>query len=138
MSANKIKLSSQTRKLFGRKVKNLRKQGIVPANIFGKSIKSKNIQVNQKDFIKAYKEAGETSLIDLSVDEKTSKPVLISSIQTHPVTNQTLHVDFHQVDLKEKVTATVPLEVIGESPAVKESGAVLFQAVSELSVENSP
>jgi large subunit ribosomal protein L25 len=139
MANQTIKLTVNQRKLTGSKVKKLRRENIIPANIFGKGIKSQNIQVNQKDFITAYKQAGETSIIELNIEgSKTSNPVLVSNLHVHPATDSILHIDFHQVDLKEKVTATVPVELVGESPAVKELDGVLFSPVSELEVSALP
>lgn len=138
MSGEKFKLEAKSRTIVGRKVKSLRSQGILPGNIFGKKISSESIQLNQKDFLKVFNQAGETGLIQLTVDNSQPKPVLVSMVQVHPVTDQPIHVDFHQVDLKVKVSATVPIHVIGESPAVKELGAVMLQAISEVSVEALP
>src|SRR5688572_7140013 len=105
----KITLHLDTRNLQGRKVKQLRRQGIVPANIFGKKIDSSSVQVKEKDFQKTFEAAGETSIIYATVgDEKKERPLLVSATQIHPVTGSVLHVDFHQVDLTEKVTAAVP------------------------------
>lgn len=138
MSGDKVNLSSQTRAIFGRKVKALRKKGIIPANVFGKKIDSQSVQLNALDFKKAFDTAGETGLINLTVDDSKSHPVLVSAVQVHPVTNQVIHVDFHQVDLKEKVTATVPIELIGEAPAVKELGAIMVNPISEVSIQALP
>ena len=135
--AEKHKLNSTPRTLFGRKVKRLRRQGLIPANIFGKKVKSRAVQVDLKDFAKLFQAAGETSLIDLTFDKQT-KPVLIKNVQLDPVTNLPLHVDFHQVDLTEKVTADIPVEIIGESPAVKELGGVMEIPLSEIEVEALP
>lgn len=139
MANQTIKLTVKPREITGKKVKKLRRENIIPANIFGKGIKSQNIQVAEKEFLTAYKQAGETSIIELNVEgSKSSSPVLVSNLHTHPVSGGVLHIDFHQVDLKEKVTATVPVELIGESPAVKELGGVLFSPVSELEVSALP
>ncbi|MFC1653686.1 50S ribosomal protein L25 [Patescibacteria group bacterium] len=139
MTTTKISLSVNPRKITGRKVKTLRKEGILPANIYGNKVKSQHIQVLQKNFLDSFKEAGETNIIELKVEgEKEKRPVLVSNVQVHPVSGDPIHVDFHQVDLKQKVTATVPVELVGESPAVKELGAVLFTPVSEVEVEALP
>lgn len=139
MATQTIKLTVKPREITGKKVKKLRRENIIPANIFGKGIKSQNIQVAEKEFLTAYKQAGETSIIELNIEgSKSTNPVLVSNLHTHPVSGGVLHIDFHQVDLKEKVTATVPVELIGESPAVKELGGVLFSPVSELEVSALP
>ena len=135
----KIKLTVEKRKITGRKVKALRREGILPANIYGKKEKSLSVQLEAKSFLPVFKEVGETGLIELKVaDEKEARPVLIHNVQFHPVDEIPLHVDFYQVDLKEKVTTKVPVELIGESPAVKDKIGILIQPLSEVEVEALP
>lgn len=132
-------LKAESRKVTGRKVKNLRKEGILPGNVYGKKVKSESLQVNLKDFEKVYKEVGETGLIRLEIEkEKEPRPVLIHSVQMHPVTDESIHVDFLQVDLKEKVTAEVPVELIGESPAEKQGLGTVVLMFNEIEVEALP
>jgi len=135
----KIKLTVEKRKITGRKVKALRRTGILPANVYGKKNKSLAVQLEAKSFLPVFKEVGETGLIELKVaDEKEARPVLIHNVQFHPVDETPLHVDFYQVDLKEKVTTKVPVELIGESPAVKDKIGILIQPLSEVEVEALP
>lgn len=134
----KFKLKAEKRKISGRKVKKLRNEGILPANIFGKGIKSLAIQVPAKDFLKIYEAAGETGIVELSVEDGESYPVLIHNLQLHAVTDQPLHVDFHRVTLTEKVRATVPLVTVGEAPAVAQKLGILLTPVSEIAVEALP
>lgn len=133
-----FELSANTRKLFGRKTKQLRKQGIIPANIFGKKIDSLAIELEGQGLLDVMRKAGETGLIHLKIkgDDKVH-PVLISGYAQHPVTDEMLHVDFHEVDLKQKTTATVPLHTVGESEAVK-GGMVLVMFKNEIDVEALP
>ncbi len=128
-----IKLKFEKRELFGRKVNRIRKAGLVPANIFGKDVKSEAISVNAKEFAEVFKKAGETQIIDLS-----GKPVLVSNIQVDPISGLTLHVDFRQVDLKEKIEAKVPVELIGESPAEKQNLGTVVQQLHEIEVSALP
>jgi large subunit ribosomal protein L25 len=134
---NKLTLKAEARKISGRKVKNLRKEGILPGNISGKKIKSEAVQVNFKEFDKIYKEAGETGLVTLEIG-KEEKPVLIHNLQVNPVSDVPVHVDFLQVDLKEKVEADVPVELIGESPAEKQALGTVVQYINEIKVEALP
>ena len=131
------KLIAEKRKTLGRKVKKLRREGILPANLYGKKIKSQSLQISLKDFQKIYQETGETGLLDLKVDSET-RPVLIHNVQLHPVTGEPLHADFRQVSLTEKTVATVPIEISGESPAVEQGIGVLIQPISEIEVEALP
>ena len=132
------KVVVQKRKILGRKVKQLRREGILPANLFGKKIKSQTLQVNQKDFLKVFDKAGETGLVDLVIDKQKVRPVLISNVQVDPVTDDPLHVNFHQVNLKEKTVAAVEISLVGKSPAVEKEEGVLVQTLSEVEVEALP
>lgn len=134
---NKLTLKAEIRKISGRKVKNLRKDGILPGNISGKKIKSEAVQVVFKDFAKVYKEVGETGLLTLEIG-KEEKPVLIHNLQVNPVSDAPVHVDFLQVDLKEKVEADVPVELTGESPAEKQAMGTVVQYLNEIKVEALP
>ncbi len=133
-----FELTGNIRTLFGRKTKQLRNKGIIPANIFGKNIKSLAIELEKSNLLDVMRKAGETGLIQLKVkgDDK-AHPVLVSGYAQDPVTDQMLHVDFHEVDLKQKTTASVPLKTIGESEAVK-SGMVLVMFKNEIEVEALP
>lgn len=115
----------------------LRSQDIIPAVLYGHGIKSQVLQVDQRTFARVLKEAGHTSLINLSVGT-TKHTVLIREVQLHPVKNSLLHVDFYQVRLDEKITAHVPLNFTGESPAVKDQGGVLVRNLDELELEALP
>ncbi|MDP1710165.1 MAG: 50S ribosomal protein L25 [bacterium] len=134
---NKTILKAEIRELTGRKVKRLRTQGILPANISGKKVKSLGVQVNLKEFEAVYKDAGETGLVDLKVGSET-RPVLIHNLQLNPKSDVPVHVDFLQVDLKEKVTAEVPVELIGESPVTKQGIGTVVQQINEIEVEALP
>lgn len=129
----KNKLKAEKREIFGRKVNRLRKEGLIPSNIFGKKIKSEAVTVNAKEFEDIFKKAGETQIIDLN-----GKSVLVSNMQTDPISGLTLHVDFRQVDLTEKIEAKVPVEVEGESPAEKQNLGTVVQQIHEIEVEALP
>lgn len=131
-------LSANSRKVFGRKVKALRREGLIPGNVFGAKTKSVAIQVLGKTLVETLKKAGETSLIDLKIEgESKARPVLVAGYAQDPVSGSLLHVDFHEVDLTQKTTATVPVKTIGESSAVK-SGKVLVILRNEIDVEALP
>ncbi len=133
----KFNLASEARKLTGHKVKNLRKEGLLPANIFGKDVDSTAIQIKNKEFMEVYKKAGETGIVEIKLG-KEDRPVLVHHVQVHPVTGAIIHVDFLQVNLKEKVTANIPVEVIGESPAEKSGEGTVVLLIQELEAEALP
>lgn len=132
-----VQLKVEKRKVLGKKVKKLRKEGVLPANIYGKDVKSESVQVPVKEFEKIYKEAGETGLVDLQVDGKV-RPVLIHNIQFDPVSHEPLHADFYQVNLKEKVKTKVALSFVGEPQAVTNKVGILLEQLSEVEVEALP
>ncbi len=130
------KLVVEKRKVLGKKVKNLRREGILPANIYGKDFKSSSVQVPVKDFEKVFKEAGETGLVDLQVDSQII-PILIHNVQADYLGNP-LHADFYKVNLKEKVKTMVPIEITGEPKAVTDKIGLLMQILNEIEVEALP
>jgi large subunit ribosomal protein L25 len=134
-----IKLNAQKRELTGRKVKNLRKEGLIPANVFGKKTDSLAVSLKKDEFSQVFSDAGETSVIKLIVEgEKDERPILIQNIHRDPISGQSLHVDLHQIILTEKVSAPVPVELSGEAPAVEQKLGILIQTVSEIEVEALP
>jgi len=133
----KSKLLVTSRTVLGRKVKSLRRQGQLPANIYGKKVVSNAVQVATKDFTTIVSKSGEAGLLELTLNDQKI-PALIHNIQYHPVTGLPLHVDFFQVDLKEKVTSRIPLVLIGESRAVKDKIGVLLSILTEVEVSALP
>lgn len=131
-------LTAQARQVFGRKVRTLRRQGLVPGNLFGKKSKSLALSLDHKALLKVMREAGETGLINLSVEGQSgTHPVLVAGYAKDPVTEELLHVDLHEVDLTVRTKANVPVKLVGESPAVV-AGNVLVQQKNELEVEALP
>ena len=124
-------LTAEKRTTIGRKVKQLRKQGKLPATVYGKKVKSESLVVAADTFGRVYSEAGETGLVELMVGTEV-KPVLIHTVQKDPVYGQFLHVEFFQVDLKEKVKTRVPLVFVGEAAAVANKSGVLLTILDEL------
>lgn len=133
----KLMLEASKRDLFGKKLKRLRREGILPANIFGPDFKSESISVNLKEFLKTYRIARETGVVTVQLDKKEI-PTLIKYLQKHPVTDQLLHVDFRKIDLSKKVLTDVPVKTTGVSEAVSQKGGVLLIQSDALTVEALP
>ena len=136
-SSDKVSLKVELRAVFGKKLNKVRKQGLVPGNIFGPDFKSKAISVVYKDFVKTYKMVGKTGIVYLSID-KENIPVLIKSIQRHPLSSSLLHVDFRKIDLLKKIEANVPVKTIGISEAVSQKAGILLIQSDTLLVEALP
>ena len=136
-SKDKVTLKAEVRTVFGKKLNKIRKAGFIPANIFGPDFKSKSISVIYKDLVKTYKMVGETGVVYISID-KESIPVLIKSIQKHPLTSLLLHIDFRKIDLSKKIETNVPVKTIGVSEAVSQKAGVLLVQSETLLVEALP
>src|SRR3990167_6943880 len=132
-----VPLTAQKRTILGRKVKQLRRDGFIPAHVFGHKVKTTHVQVKATEFGKVFEKVGETGIIDLSVNGE-KKPVLVKNVQLHPVFDIPLHIDFYQVNLSEKVKVDVPLEIVGEAPAVHKKIGVLLTPIAELEIEALP
>lgn len=135
----KPQLEVQKRKVQGKQVKKLRAENILPANIYGKKIKSTAVQVDLKAFKAVYQQAGETGVVEIKVSgESKTRPSLIHNIQLDPVTDLPLHADFRQISLTEKTTVEVPVELVGEAPAEKSGVGILMTILDNLEVEALP
>jgi len=131
------KIAVRARDITGKKVKRLRRDGVLPGVVFGLHKDSANVQVDLREFEKGYRRWGNTTLVTLEGLTDGEQPALIHDVTRSTLNGQLLHVDFLRVSLTEKVHADVPIHFVGESPAVK-GGAVLVHAKSEVGVEAFP
>ena len=136
MAKTNPKLNASVRTITGKKVKTLRKQGIMPSSVYGHGFDPISIQIVDKEMEVIFGHVGESGLVDLLLDGKTL-PILFRNPQYHPVMGTLCHIDCYKVNLKEKITAMVPVEFIGESASVK-GGNVLVEVVNEVEVEALP
>jgi|RhisoiCoNPM_1038542.scaffolds.fasta_scaffold02807_2 large subunit ribosomal protein L25 len=118
--------------------KKLRLKSIIPAVIYGHGTENKNVQVDYNSFHKAFKAAGESTLLDLEIEGDGTVKALVKDWQVEPLSNRYTHVDFYQVNLKEKLKTEVALNFIGESPAVKEQGGSIIKTLDSVLVECLP
>lgn len=111
----KITFSAKPRTIMGKKSHTLRGQSLVPANITGDLDKPIPVSIEKQAFVKLYEKVGDTGLVYVQVEgDKAAHPVLINEVQMDPILSDVLHVVFRQVNLKEKVEAEVPVELVGE------------------------
>ena len=134
---HKIELKAEARTILGSGVKALRKSGYIPAVLYGKGQESISLQIPVKDFNKVLKEAGESTLVYVEVGGH-SYPTIIHDVALDPAKDTIVHADFYKVSLTEKVKTKVPVEFVGESPAVKDLAGILVKNVNELEVEALP
>lgn len=134
-----LKLSAKPRQIFGKKVKDLRLRGDLPANIYGKGLTSTAVEVNERTFREIHRQAGETGIVYVAVSgEEKPRPVLIHGVQKNPVSGASFHVDFYQVNLKEKTTAKVPINLVGENVLERGGEGLIIQTLNEVEVEALP
>ena len=105
--------------------------------MYGKGQETLNLQVPVKDFNKALKEAGESTLVYVNVEGK-AYPTIIHDVARDPVKDQIIHADFYKVSLTEKIKTKIPVVFVGESPAVKDLAGIFVRNVNELEVEALP
>ena len=136
---DRLNLQAEERKILGKKVKRLRKDGKLPGHVFGKGVDGEAVSVGSKEFLKTFHLAGETGLIDLKIGSEKVRPVLVRDVQYDPISGQAIHIDFYQVNLTEKVKVSVPLVLTGEQPESVHMGeAIVLQTLNEVEVEALP
>lgn len=120
-----------------KKAAHIRREGFVPAVIYGRSEESTPISVSRRDFEKLYKTAGSSTVITLT-GLGSDKDALIQDVEFHAVSGEPLHADFYAIEKGQTVTVSVPLEFDGVSPAVKDLGGILTKVMHELEMEVQP
>jgi large subunit ribosomal protein L25 len=114
----------------------LRKTGFIPAVVYGPKQEPVSIKINTLAFLKAYKQAGESTVVELSVEGENYE-VLIKDITKEAIRGDVLHADFYAIEKGKKVSVHVPLEFIGEAPAEK-LGGIVVKVLQEVEVEAMP
>lgn len=136
---DRLSLHAEERNILGKKVKQLRRRGSLPAHVFGKGLDTEPVAVSAKDFLTTFHLAGETGLINLKIGSEKVRPVLVRDVQYDPITGQPIHIDFYQVNLTEKVKVPVPLVLVGEQPESVHLGeTIVLQTLNEVEVEALP
>lgn len=131
-----INIKAEKREKIG-KLESLRKAGFMPAVYYGHKKESTPIQIKKSDFMKAWKNAGESTVIKLSTPNGDLE-ALIHDVDKDPITGEPRHADFYVFEKGHKVEVAVPLEFIGVSPAVKDLGGVLMKIMHEMKVKAEP
>jgi len=134
-----IELKAERREVFGKKAKRLRSSGIVPVVLYGPKTESLPLQVPARELHRALATAGTNRLIRLTLDAREEpRVVLIRDVQRDTITQSLLHVDFYEVVMTEKITAQIPINLVGESPAVDKKGGLLVRGLDSLDVHCLP
>lgn len=130
---------AERRQILGKQVRRLRREGIVPANIYGHRKESVAVQVPRDSIAALIRSVGSSAIVEVAIGgENKARPALIKFVQRHAVTDEILHVDFYQVSMTEKMTLDVPLVLVGTPPAVKDYQGVLLQLLDSISIRTLP
>ena len=133
----KTLLNLVRRDVIGKKVRALRRQGIIPANIYGHNVDSLAVQVGSDELRLLMKRHSRNEIIYVQVDGQ-ERPTFVRDVQRNPVTDQIVHVDFLQISLTETVRLEVPVRFSGVAPAVTTSGGIVTHALNRVLVEALP
>jgi large subunit ribosomal protein L25 len=131
-------LAAEPRDISGKRVAGLRREGRLPAVVFGRGLESTSVSIDTHAFDQLRRKAGPNALVDLSIGGDKAQPVLIHGIQVHPVTRRPLHVDLFLVRMTEELTVDVPLVPVGESTAVTTDGGTLLHGIESVKVKALP
>jgi len=138
MTSTRPALAAERRTGTGKAVAGLRRDGRLPAVVFGHGVESASVTLDTHDFEVLRRHVGPNALIDLSVDGGKPKPVLIHGVQLHKVNRRPLHVDLFAVRMTEELTVDVPVHGTGESEAVTKHGGTLLNASGSVKVRARP
>jgi large subunit ribosomal protein L25 len=137
--ADRAIIVAAPRTVLGKKVKQLRRNGRLPANVYGKGVASTAIDIDSREFGRNIKATGLRSMFELNVDgEAKARYVIIRGMTRKGGMGEPIHVDFFQVDPNRPIVANVPLHMVGESPAVRDLAGTLVQSLDIVSVRCLP
>lgn len=137
--ADRATIQAAPRSVLGKHVKQLRRQGILPGNVYGRGLASVAIQVDFRDFLKTIRAAGVRSMFELAIDgEPAARHVVLRGLSRAGGTGDPIHADFYQVDLNRPIHTTVQLRFVGVSPAVRDLAGTLVHSLDHVTISTLP
>ncbi len=133
-----MQLNAIKRHITGKASRRLRHEGGLPAVVYGQHAAAASIQLDTREFERVFARTGKTQLIDLVIDSGRPHKVLVKEVQLSPRRNTLVHVDFHQVSLRERLQVEVPVVVTGEAEPVRAGEADVLQVLHAVRVECLP
>ena len=134
----RLTLAAEPREIVGKKVAAMRRDGRLPAVVYGHGESSESVSIDAHEFEQVRRHAGQNALIDLSVQGKKARPVLVHAVQVHPVNRRPLHVDLFLVRMTEELTVDVRLVATGTSRAIEEDNGTLLHPIENVRVRALP
>tara|TARA_B100001142_G_scaffold288869_1_gene305309 strand:- start:2358 stop:3002 length:645 start_codon:yes stop_codon:yes gene_type:complete len=133
-----LQITLEKREVIGKKVSNLRKNGLIPVHLYGSEVDSISLQCESLVLNKIVLQAGTNIPINVSIDGTEDQVCFVREVQYHPVKDQIIHVDFMSVNISKPVRARVPVRIEGTSPAVRTMGGTLLQPLESVTVAGLP
>ena len=134
---NPIILNTEKRELYGKKLRSLRKKGILPIHVYGPGMESIALQSETNNVLKVLQAAGRTNPVKI-IDSDMEHTTLVRNVDQHPATGELQHVDFMRVDENKAIEVEVPVVLIGEAPGTRGGAGTVTQAIYSLSVLSKP
>jgi len=137
--AERAVLQAELRSVLGKKVSSLRRQGVLPGNVYGRGLASVAVQLDNREFQRTVRAAGVRSMFELAIQgEQKPRYVLLRGLDRAGGTGDPIHVDFYQVDLNRPIQTSVPVRLVGEAPAVRDLAGTMLQMTEIVSVQCLP
>ena len=137
--ANTLALAAEKRKVIGKQISQLRREGLLPAVVYGRAFESIPITLDAKEFRQAYGTAGGNQLIELKIKGiKKPENILVRDVQRHPISRDILHADLYRVSMTERITTEIGITVLGESPAAARIDALVMTGLNSIQIQCLP
>lgn len=133
----KVTINAEKRSLTGKQVKVLRREGKIPAVIYGKGVESTPIVLDLRDTTNTLAKISSSTILNINLAGK-EQPTLVREIQKNYLRNEIIHIDFLAVSLKEKLRTAVGINLVGEAPVLKEFEALIVSGIEHIEVECLP
>lgn len=133
----KIVLEAQVRNQTGKKVKFLRKEGLIPAVIYGREIETLPISLKKRETTLLFNKISSSTILTINVDGK-EHATLVREVQRDYIKNELLHIDFQAISLKEKLRTHVSLTLVGKAPVLENFDALIVSGIDQIEVECLP
>lgn len=127
------------RTVVGKRVRQLRRDGVLPGNIFGRGLPSVPVQMETREALQMLRTHGVSNLFTVQVEgEAEPRSVIVRDLGRDPVSRDVLHIDFYQVDLNRPIQVSVPVTLVGDAPGVTREGGILVTGIDAVVVEALP
>lgn len=134
-----VELAAEKRTVLGKQVGQLRRKGWTPGVMYGHNFEPVVLQFESRNLQHLLSQVGGSQLVSIKVKgQKQPRMALVRDVQRDPIRQTVLHVDFYHVEMTERLTTEIPLELVGESPVVEQGEGILLQGISAIEVECLP